>query len=177
MKKLLQILFFIFLFNTNLLAIEIGMVFNTHLKCEMIERTRYWDNKNYADETYTIKDLSEDENPLFISFDKNFVFYSWHKKKKIYELKDKIKKYNELEIVTEGHYNFDEYMNYQEWLKNPNLQLIENPGSIVFQINREEGKLVRYDIGSIKGAGTRDKFDCKKINYFSLPKDKVKTKF
>jgi hypothetical protein len=177
MKKLLGIVVLGLICQTKSLAIEMSMFLNTHLKCEMFERTMYWSNDNSVDETYEIESLSDDENPIYISFDKNFVFYSWHKRKKIYELKDEIKEYSEIQIITEGHYNFDRYMNFEKVLNNPDLELIRNPGSMVFQINRENGELVRYNIWSGAGAGTKDKFKCDKINYFSLPKEKVIKKF
>ena len=176
MKKLLAFSFVILFFSTHLLAFDIKMALNTHLKCDMIERTLYWDNINRVDKTYEIKELDENSNPIFISFDRNYVFYSWNKKSKIYEKKDKIKNYDELSIVTEGHYNFDQYMNWEEAKYEPD-KLIENPGSEVFDIDRETGKLIEYDIWAIKGAGYKNVYMCNKINYLFLPKQKFKKKF
>ena len=176
MKKLLGIVVLGLFCQTKALAIEMSMFLNTHLKCDMIERTIYWSNSNSVDESDEIKELHEDYNPIFISFDKNHVFYSWNKKKKIYEEKDKIKNYDEFSIITEGHYNFDKYMNWEE-AKYEIDKLIENPGSEVFNIDRETGKLIEYDIWAIDGAGRKNIYMCKKINYLSLPKQKVDTKF
>tara|TARA_Y100000816_G_C26033500_1_gene541119 strand:+ start:598 stop:1128 length:531 start_codon:yes stop_codon:yes gene_type:complete len=176
MKKFLGIVVLGLFCQTKLYAIEMRMFLNTHLKCDMIERTLYWSNSISVDKTHEIKELDEDYNPIFISFDKNHVFYSWNKKKKIYEEKDKIKIYDEFTIVTEGHYNFDKYMNWEE--ANYDIdKLIENPGSEVFNIDRETGKLIEYDIWAIDGAGRINVYMCKKINYLSLPKQKVDTKF
>ena len=177
MKKLLISFFVILFFTTNLLAFDIKMALNTHLKCDMTKRILYWSNPISVDKTNEIKNLLEEENPIFISFDENYVFYSWSKKKKTYEEKDKIKNYDELSIVTEGHYNFDKYMNYDEALKDRSIKLIENPGSKVFDINRETGELVEYDIWAIDGAGYKNTYMCKKINYLFLPKQKVDKKF
>ena len=175
MKKLFA---FVILFcSTHLLASDIKIALNTHLKCDMKKRTLYWSNHNSVDETNKIKDISKDQNPIFISFDENYVFYSWHKKKKVYEKKDKIKIYDELRIVTEGHRNFDKYMNWQKWYDGKEKNLIENPGSEVFDINRETGELTEFDIWAIDGAGYKNVYICKKINYFSLPKQKVNKKF
>ena len=56
-------------------------------------------------------------------------------------------------------------------------KLIENPGSQVFDIDRETGKLIEYDIWAIKGAGYKNVYMCNKINYLFLPKQKFKKKF
>ena len=175
-KKIVIFSFVILFFSKNLLAFDIKMALNTHLECNMTKRTLYWSNTNSVDNTYEIEDLHEDQNPIFISFDKNYVFYSWNKKKKIYEKKDKIKNYDELSIVTEGHYNFDKYMNWEE-AKYEIDKLIENPGSEVFDINRETGKLTEYDIWATDGAGFKNIYMCRKINYLSLPRQKVDKKF
>ena len=94
--------------------------------------------------------------------------------------KDEIIEYNKLRIKTEGqYYNWDEYLNYREFIKDKKMSvddLIRNPGSYVFHIDREKGELIRYDIWR-SGAGFKDKFNCKKISYFSLPKKKINKKF
>lgn len=157
-----------------------SMFLNTHLKCEMFEREYNHNNDFKQDRTFQIKRLPDDIITIFISFDENFVFYSWHKKKKKYEEKDKIVEFNELKIVTEGqYYNWDPYLNYQKFINDPTMsadELIRNPGSVVFKIDREKGELVRYEVWG-DGGGYVDKFKCKKINYFSLPKKKVDKKF
>ncbi len=175
-KKIVIFSFVILFFSKNLLAFDIKMALNTHLECNMTKRILYWSNTIRDDQTYDIENLHESKNPIFISFDKNYVFYSWNKKTKIYEKKDKIKNYDELSIVTEGHYNFDKYMNWEE--ANYEIdKLIENPGSEVFDINRETGELTEYDIWAIKGAGYKNVYMCNKINYLFLPKQKFKKKF
>ena len=179
MKKIFTFSFVFLFFPTHLLALKIKMALNTHLKCDMFEREYNHSNDLRYDRTFEIESLAD--KTIFIAFDKNFVFYSWHKKKKTYEMKDKIIEYSELTIITEGQtYNFDTYLNYKEWYNSlgtsENIEGIPNPGSRVFKIDREEGQLVRYNIWR-NGGGYIEKFKCKKINYFSLPKEKVNKKF
>ena len=121
--------------------------------------------------THKIDELPDDQITIFIAFDENFVFYSWHKKKKNYEKKDKIIEYNELKIVTGQYSNFDVYLNTKEWLNDLSIERIPNPGSLRFIINREKGQLIRNVVWQW-GGGYKDIFECKKINYFLLPKEK-----
>ena len=171
MKKLLGIIVVILSFNTQSSAFEISMVFKTHLKCDMIKREYNPNNDLRIDKTHKIDELPDDQITIFIAFDENFVFYSWHKKKKNYEKKDKIIEYNELKIVTGQYSNFDVYLNTKEWLNDLSIERIPNPGSLRFIINREKGQLIRNVVWQW-GGGYKDIFECKKINYFLLPKEK-----
>jgi hypothetical protein len=179
-KTILSLIFFSIIFQNYSSAFEIDLFLKTHLKCEMFEREYNHNNDLKQDRSYQIKSLPDDEVKIFLAFDEKFVFYFWDDKKKNYELKDEIIEFNELRIKTEGqYYNWDEYLNYREFIKDKNMRyddLIVNPGSYVFHIDREKGELIRYDIWR-NGGGFKDKFNCKKISYFSLPKKKINKKF
>ena len=95
MKKLLGIIVLGLFCQTKALAIEMSMFLNTHLKCDMIERTIYWSNSNSVDETDEIKELHEDYNPIFISFDKN-----WGMSKNIHKGKIKRKWGGDKQVLT-----------------------------------------------------------------------------